>query len=125
MNQVEPKNIIAYLNAKITWLGNRIIFWLPIEEQSGIYLTLNILTESQADYSKWTLFEFAFIGHNEEVSFEDLLAFRELVSNELIGNKDLSGFYVYGCSEDGGFINGYDEKNRKVIKQNYRFYFTK
>lgn len=114
------KNVIA-INA-IVW--DRIYFWLPItDDQQGTYITINILWEQQAFLNKWTLLEFRFIAHDTNTTFNSLLSLKNIVSNELFSKKELIDFNVYNCYEENGFKNGYDEKNRKVIIQDYRFYF--
>ena len=123
IKQIGITNIIAYLNTVIS-LGNRIYFGQPIDIPSGDYITINILSETNRNNNKGTLLEFSFIGVSEWVTFSSLLNYRKTISNSLTGNKSLSGFYVYWCNEDGGLINWYEEKNRKIVKQNYRFYFT-
>lgn len=125
MRQIDVPKIIDYLDGQIPSLWWRITFGKPINEPTGIYVTIFILSEARAHANKGTLLEFSFIGHDESVTFTDLMDFKTQVSDLLTGNKDLSGFYVYGCNEDWSFINWYDDKNRKVIKQSYRFYFIK
>lgn len=127
MNQVDIPAIIKHLKSKtniktITW--ERIYFWLPITDtQSGIYITLNILWEQQAIMDKGTLIEFRFIWNNENTTFAQLLALKNLVSWELYSSKKLDDFVCYNCYEENWFKNWYDDKNRKVIIQDYRFYF--
>jgi len=127
VRQIEIDKIITYLKSitaihNITW--DRIYFWLPIsDDQVWTYITINILWEQQSFLNKWTLLEFKFIGHNENTTFNSLLILKNLVSNQFLSNKSLSSFYVYNCYEDWGLNNWYDEKNRRVIVQDYRFYF--
>jgi hypothetical protein len=127
VRQIEIDKIITYLKSitaihNITW--DRIYFWLPIsDEQVWTYITINILWEQQSFLNKWTLLEFRFIGHNTNATFNSLLILKNLVSNEFLSNKSLSSFYVYNCYEDWWLNNWYDEKNRRVVIQDYRFYF--
>lgn len=127
MNQIKIDEIITYLKSKstikaITW--ERVYFWKPsTDEQAWIYITINILGEQQSIMDKWTLLEFRFIAHNDTVTFASLLNLKNLVSNEFYSSKKLSNFNTYNCYEDWGLNNWYDEKNRKVIIQDYRFYF--
>lgn len=127
MNQIKVDEIITFLKSKsnikaITW--ERIYFWQPItDDLPWLYITINILWEQQSIMNKWTLLEFRFIAHNDTTTFSSLLNLKNLVSNELYSSKKLSNFYSYNCYEDWGLNNWYDEKNRKVIIQDYRFYF--
>lgn len=127
MNQIDIPAIIKHLKSKtnikaITW--DRIYFWLPITDtQSWIYITLNILWEQQAIMDKGTLIEFRFIWNNENTTFAQLLTLKNLVSWELYSSKKLDDFICYNCYEENWFKNWYDDKNRKVIIQDYRFYF--
>ncbi len=129
MKQIEVDKIISYLQdtiaiSAITW--DRIYFWKPISDIiNWIYMTINILWEQQAFLNKWTLLEFRFIGHNTNVKFSELLALKNLVSEEFESNVNIDWFYSYNCYEESWFKNWYDEKNRKVIIQDYRFYFVK
>ncbi|MDD3302280.1 MAG: hypothetical protein PHN31_01895 [Candidatus Gracilibacteria bacterium] len=129
MKQIEVDKIISYLQDTIAIsaiTGDRIYFGKPISDIiNGIYMTINILGEQQAFLNKGTLLEFRFIGHNTNVKFSELLALKNLVSEEFESNVNIDGFYSYNCYEESGFKNGYDEKNRKVIIQDYRFYFVK
>ena len=129
MKQIEIDKIISYLQdtiaiSAIVW--DRIYFWKPISDIiNWIYITINILGEQQAFLNKGTLLELRFIAHDTNIKFSELLALRKVVSEEIISNKNLDWFYTYNCYEEGWFKNWYDEKNRKVVIQDYRFYFVK
>jgi hypothetical protein len=128
MNQIAVGTIITYLNTiddltDIVW--DRIFFWFPISDvQDWIYIAINIITERRDRCSKWTYLEFKIIANDNNVTFDSLLAVRNIISDYFIGNKDMSWFYVYWVNEDGTFKNGYDEKNRKVIIQDYLFNYV-
>lgn len=127
MKQVEVDKIITYLNTvsgitAITW--SRIYFWLPIsDEQAGIYITINIIWEQQAFLNKGTLLEVRFIANDTDVTFKSLMDLRKLVSDELLSSKKFGSFNTYNCYEVWNTNNWYDSKNRKVVIQDYRFYF--
>ena len=122
MKDIKISKIIEYIvNLNVVW--NRVYFWQPINEPNQDYITINIISEQQPRYNKGTLLEFAFLGGTERTTFNTLLGYRLSISNNITWPK--TWFDCYWVNEDGWFINWYDDKNRKVVKQDYRFYFVK
>ena len=128
VKQVQIWEIIDYLLSIPSIeaiVDDRIYFGLPINDtQEGIYITINILSEIQSFLNKWTILEFKFIAPNIDTPFSELLDLRSLVSDELYSKlKFSSSFSSYNCYEDWNFKNWYDEKNRRILIQDYRIYF--
>lgn len=124
-NQVQVDKVIAYMNtvtAITDVLSNRIFFGQPIEEQSWIYLTINIIAESNAEMNKWTLSEFRFIGPSWN-TFKELMDIRAIVSNNMLWRKSFDTFTCYWVTEET-MRQWYGGKDEKIVIQDYRFYFV-
>ena len=123
-NQIDVWAIINYLNTitditNITW--NRISFWPPDEEQTGIYITLNVISENNQEINKKTRIEFRCIWHNTTIRYDELMDLRSKIVYNLLWNKYTSN-QVYWVIEDDNLINSIDSKNRKVVLFDLLFY---
>lgn len=126
VNQIQVDQIINYMNTvtNITNLvGNRIYFGLPINEKDLVwdYITINIISETNQPYNKWTLLEFAYIS-NSNSTFKNLMDIRKIVFDELKWKLALWTMNVYSIIEEW-VSQWYWNKNQKTILQDLRFYF--
>jgi len=126
-NQIQVDEIIDYMNTLVpitNLVWNRIYFGLPFDEvdTSWPYITINIVSEVNQEYSKWTLLEFRYIA-DANSTFKNLMDIREVVINQLTWIRNFGNMKVYGVIEES-VRQWYDTKNQKNIIQDMRFYFV-
>ena len=128
---VEIDQICEYLKATTsiaTVLSDRIYYWEPMREQTGIYLTINTVSQVINAVDKQTLVEFRLIGHNENVRKKELVAISKLLIDNLVTTNSfqvykLWDFEVYKIREGGTYRMFVDDKNRNLLIQDFVFQF--
>ena len=128
---VEIDQICEYLKATTsiaTVLSDRIYYWEPMREQTGIYLTINTVSQVINAVDKQALVEFRLIGHNENVRKKELVAISKLLIDNLVTTNSfqvykLWDFEVYKIREGGTYRMFVDDKNRNLIIQDFVFQF--
>lgn len=116
-NQVQVDKIRDYLasDASVsTIVGNRVYWGEPREDdQPGIYITLNVVSETNAFANKGTRIEVRMLSNDDSVTYKQLFGLRESVTNRFVkdcGTIDMDGFVVYGITELDTTIQGVDIK---------------
>jgi hypothetical protein len=128
---VEIDQICEYLKATTsiaTVLSDRIYYWEPMREQTGIYLTINTVSQVINAVDKQALVEFRLIGHNENVRKKELVAISKLLIDNLVTTNSfqvykLWDFEVYKIREGGTYRMFVDDKNRNLLIQDFVFQF--
>lgn len=128
---VEIDQICDYLKATTsiaTVLGDRIYYWEPMREQTGIYLTINTVSQVINAVDKQALVEFRLIWHNENVRKKELVAISKLLIDNLVTTNrfqvyKLWDFEVYKIREGGTYRMFVDDKNRNLLIQDFVFQF--
>lgn len=128
---VEIDQICDYLKATTsiaTVLSDRIYYWEPMREQTGIYLTINTVSQVINAVDKQALVEFRLIWHNENVRKKELVAISKLLIDNLVTTNSfqvykLWDFEVYKIREGGTYRMFVDDKNRNLLIQDFVFQF--
>lgn len=108
--------------------GSRIYFGEPVDEPTGTYITINIVSENQRFANKATRIDVRFIAHDQDTRYRQLMDLRNIVIDELATDGttvDMGWFVVYGIVEEGGVVNGYNEKGHRVVIQDFLVYFAR
>jgi hypothetical protein len=122
MKQLNIAKIIDYLNNNLTV---PVYHWLPLNESNSNYIVVSIINENLFGANKNTILNFSFNCFDDNWTFGSLLTLRETVSNLFFKNVAFSNdFNCYLVAETGNFKEWYNEKNRKTISQDYKFYFV-
>jgi hypothetical protein len=129
---VEIHNIVAELRTistitAITW--NRIYFWEPIENQSGIYVCVNLISQVPDEVYKTARIECRIIWHNENVTKKALIDLQNIITTEIVYNqclwlKDYNWFTVFKTTEWWTFQMFTDDQWRNLLIKDYILYFT-
>lgn len=126
LKDIKVDQIITYLIsvwAVSALVSNRIYWGEPNKEQTANYITIAIASEANWEMNRWTLLEFRFIAWDKEVKFATLMAIRNAVSAAMLWIRTMWTFNPYSVVEESK-RDWYDTKDRKVILQDYRFYFA-
>lgn len=132
INQIQVDKIIEYLNTvtDITdVVSNRIYRWEPSsEDQPWTYITVNQISETSTLRNKGTRLEFRFIAHDEDTKYRQLYDLQAIMTNTLVvdcNTIDFNWFVCYWVEELSTNIQGIDDKWRKNVLKDYRFYFLR
>lgn len=121
---MQLNKIIDYLNtiSNITDLvWDRIYWWIPKDEPTENYITLNIITEAQPlSVEKFNRIEFRYIGWDTATTYQDLQNIDEQV---LIALNNYKADWVYKIVITN-FVNGYDNKQKRVLIRDVLIYYT-
>lgn len=129
-NQIQIDQIIDYMNsvsAITSLVGNRIYRGSPFNEDNSPtatdypYIIVNIISESNAEFNKWTLLEFVYVN-NKDGSFKSLMDVRKTVVDNLLWQRQLWLQNVYNITEEA-IRQWFDTKDQKLVIQDMRFNF--
>lgn len=128
MQRIDIPQIIAHLAAQPSvsaLLGTRIYWGLPKSEQTGTYLVIDEVTESQDTVEAVSRLAFRFQAHNDNTTWAALYAAERAVT-AIIANLGPVKFGTFDCHKvllAANLFQGLDEKTRRTYIRDYLFHY--